>query len=121
VWAGACSRQRHCHNLRRAGCVCVHGGGGNDAATGLGALVVLHCVTRVHGMPVTRACCSHHNASADVHAVRFLVFARAGLKWDLDGHLMEMGGLVSTSNEIMASEVWVESDKDLIWTTQLHC
>ena len=39
----------------------------------------------------------------------------------MEGHVMEMGGLVSTSNQIEAAELWVESDKDLIWTTQLQC
>lgn len=33
---------------------------------------------------------------------------------------MRMGGLVSTSNLIQGEEVEVESDADLIWTTQMH-
>ena len=33
---------------------------------------------------------------------------------------MRFGGLVSTSNLLEAEEVHVESDADLIWTTQLH-
>jgi hypothetical protein len=33
---------------------------------------------------------------------------------------MRFGGLVSTSNLLEADEVHVESDADLIWTTQLH-
>jgi hypothetical protein len=33
---------------------------------------------------------------------------------------MEIGGLVSTSNIIDEDEVWVETDVDLIWTTELR-
>ena len=45
---------------------------------------------------------------------------RRGLRWNLDQTEMRFGGLVSTSNLLEADEVHVESDADLIWTTQLH-
>jgi uncharacterized membrane protein YgcG len=45
---------------------------------------------------------------------------RRGLRWNLEQTEMRFGGLVSTSNLLEADEVHVESDADLIWTTQLH-
>jgi len=42
----------------------------------------------------------------------------SGLKWNLDNDEMRFGGLVSTSNEIVAAEVMVETDGALIWTTE---
>lgn len=47
------------------------------------------------------------------------VVTMKGFKWDLDQFEMKVGGLVSTSNEIAADELYVESDTDLIWTVQL--
>jgi len=43
-----------------------------------------------------------------------------GLRWNLDATRMEIGGLVSTSNIIDNDEIWVETDSDLIWTTELR-
>lgn len=43
-----------------------------------------------------------------------------GLRWNLVDTEMCFGGLVSTSNLIEADEVEVESDVDLVWTTQLR-
>ena len=44
-----------------------------------------------------------------------------GLKWNLDESLtMQIGGLVSTSNVLEGGDVWVETDNDLIWTTELR-
>jgi thiamine pyrophosphokinase len=43
-----------------------------------------------------------------------------GLRWNLEATEMEIGGLVSTSNIIDEDEVWVETDVDLIWTTELN-
>jgi thiamine pyrophosphokinase len=42
-----------------------------------------------------------------------------GLRWNLDHTTMRIGGLLSTSNLLTNDEVWVESDADLIWTTEL--
>jgi thiamine pyrophosphokinase len=43
-----------------------------------------------------------------------------GLKWNLElGQEMSMGGLISTSNEIIADEVHIETDKPLVWSTSL--
>lgn len=42
-----------------------------------------------------------------------------GLRWNLESTEMEIGGLVSTSNLIDEDEVWIETDVDLIWTTEL--
>jgi thiamine pyrophosphokinase len=47
------------------------------------------------------------------------VASSRGLRWNLDSTVMEIGGLVSTSNIIEEDEVWVETDVDLIWTTEL--
>jgi thiamine pyrophosphokinase len=44
----------------------------------------------------------------------------AGLRWNLDRTQMRIGGLVSTSNLIEADEVAVETDADLVWTTELR-
>jgi thiamine pyrophosphokinase len=43
----------------------------------------------------------------------------SGLKWDMERTGMRFGGLVSTSNRILGEEVCVESDSDLVWTTEL--
>ena len=45
---------------------------------------------------------------------------RRGLRWNLADMEMRFGRLVSTSNLIAEDEVYVESDADLVWTTQLH-
>lgn len=42
-----------------------------------------------------------------------------GLRWNLDKLEMHMGGLISACNIIEAQEVWVETNTDLIWTTQV--
>mmetsp|Transcript_9091 Transcript_9091/g.11823 ORF Transcript_9091/g.11823 Transcript_9091/m.11823 type:complete len:261 (+) Transcript_9091:237-1019(+) len=42
-----------------------------------------------------------------------------GLKWNLSGHTLEFGGLISTSNELIASEVTVENSHHLFWCTIL--
>lgn len=43
----------------------------------------------------------------------------SGLKWDMERTVTRFGGLVSTSNRIQGEEVCVESDSDLVWTTEL--
>jgi len=46
-----------------------------------------------------------------------------GLRWNLSETVMHMGGLVSTCNELdnsSTNEVFVETDADLIWTTELQ-
>jgi thiamine pyrophosphokinase len=47
-----------------------------------------------------------------------------GLEWNLENTKMHMGGLVSTSNNIVIGdsepEVFVETDIDLIWTIELQ-
>ncbi|EFN53214.1 hypothetical protein CHLNCDRAFT_11702, partial [Chlorella variabilis] len=48
------------------------------------------------------------------------VASSRGLRWNLADMEMRFGGLVSTSNLIAEDEVYVESDADLVWTTQLH-
>ncbi|GJP73417.1 hypothetical protein CLOP_g4132 [Closterium sp. NIES-67] len=40
----------------------------------------------------------------------------SGLKWNLSNTPMRFGGLVSTSNLVVAPSVVVESDVDLVWT-----
>ena len=50
---------------------------------------------------------------------REAVATSKGLRWNLDKTKMCIGGLVSTSNLIDEEEVWVETDSDLVWTTQL--
>ncbi|WPT14018.1 Thiamine pyrophosphokinase 1 [Picochlorum sp. SENEW3] len=42
-----------------------------------------------------------------------------GLKWNLKDTKMQIGGLVSTCNRIQDATVWIESDADLVWTTEL--
>ncbi|XP_055346920.1 thiamin pyrophosphokinase 1-like [Paramacrobiotus metropolitanus] len=42
-----------------------------------------------------------------------------GLKWDLSDQIMEFGELISTSNEIVADVVFIETDKPLLWTMTL--
>lgn len=41
-----------------------------------------------------------------------------GLKWNLKDTEMRIGRLVSTSNVIEEDEIFVDSDVDLIWTTE---
>ena len=43
-----------------------------------------------------------------------------GLEWNLEKTRMHMGGLVSTYNNIVNGEVFVETDTDLIWTVELQ-
>jgi len=40
----------------------------------------------------------------------------SGLKWNLDGGALEFGGLVSSSNEVVADEVEVQTTSALVWT-----
>lgn len=42
-----------------------------------------------------------------------------GMKWDLDETRMNIGGLISTCNKILADELWVNTDKDLLWITTI--
>lgn len=44
----------------------------------------------------------------------------SGLKWNLENDTMQFGGLVSTSNEVVASTVKVVSDMPLLWTSELR-
>jgi len=48
------------------------------------------------------------------------VASSRGLRWNLSSTEMRIGGLVSTSNVIEGDEVWIETDSDLIWTTELR-
>lgn len=48
------------------------------------------------------------------------VATTSGLRWNLDSTEMRIGGLVSTSNILEGEEVLVESDVDLVWTTELR-
>lgn len=50
--------------------------------------------------------------SAEVHT--------SGLKWNLDGTELAFGGVVSSSNEVVADEVSVRTSGPLVWTTVLH-
>ncbi|KAJ0408221.1 hypothetical protein P43SY_004379 [Pythium insidiosum] len=44
-----------------------------------------------------------------------------GLKWDLDGSMpMGFGGLISTSNHLVADVVTVECSHPLVWTTEMQ-
>ena len=43
-----------------------------------------------------------------------------GLRWNLDNTEMIIGGLISTSNILESNEVRVESNADLLWTTELR-
>lgn len=44
-----------------------------------------------------------------------------GLRWDLDGSRpLEFGGLVSSSNEVVADRVTVETEAPLLWTAGLR-
>jgi thiamine pyrophosphokinase len=46
------------------------------------------------------------------------VATTTGLRWNLCGTKMNIGGLISTSNVIESDEITVETDVDLIWTTE---
>jgi len=44
-----------------------------------------------------------------------------GLKWNLDGTMpLEFGALVSSSNQIVAPTVTVQTESPLLWTTSLR-
>lgn len=43
-----------------------------------------------------------------------------GLRWDLNQTSMSISGLISTSNEIVAQEVVVDTDQPLLWMTVLR-
>ncbi|KAL9647127.1 hypothetical protein ABK040_004843 [Willaertia magna] len=43
-----------------------------------------------------------------------------GLKWNLKEQRLEFGGLVSTSNEMIGEEVWIENSDPLLWITTLN-
>lgn len=47
------------------------------------------------------------------------IASSTGLRWNLSKTRLSIGGLVSTSNIIDADEIWVETDADLIWTTEI--
>lgn len=47
------------------------------------------------------------------------IASSTGLKWNLHDTKMQIGGLVSTCNMIQDETVWIESDADLVWTTEL--
>ena len=47
------------------------------------------------------------------------VASSRGLRWNLDNTPMAMGGLISSCNELVDREIFVETDVDLIWTTEL--
>ena len=45
-----------------------------------------------------------------------------GLKWNLDGERpLEFGELISTSNQMVADVIEIETDAPLLWTTGLRC
>ena len=48
------------------------------------------------------------------------VATTTGLHWNLDATQMQIGGLVSTSNLLEGDVVEVETDVDLIWTTEMR-
>ena len=49
------------------------------------------------------------------------VASSRGLRWNLNRTEMRIGGLVSSCNEIVDGEaIVVETDADLVWTTELH-
>lgn len=43
-----------------------------------------------------------------------------GLRWNLEDRPLAFGGMVSTSNEVVAPEVTVRTDAPLLWTTVLR-
>ena len=47
------------------------------------------------------------------------VASSRGMKWDLNETRMNIGGLLSTCNKILGEEVWVKTDRDLIWITTI--
>lgn len=46
------------------------------------------------------------------------VATTTGLRWNLCNTKMNIGGLISTSNVIESDEITVETDVDLVWTTE---
>lgn len=46
------------------------------------------------------------------------VATTSGLRWNLCDTKMNIGGLISTSNIIESGEITVETDVDLVWTTE---
>ena len=48
------------------------------------------------------------------------VASTRGLRWNLNKTTMAMGGLVSSCNEVVTTDVYIETDVDLVWTTELH-
>ena len=47
------------------------------------------------------------------------VASSRGLKWDLADTKLSIGGLLSTCNKVLGEDVWVKTDKDLLWITTL--
>lgn len=43
----------------------------------------------------------------------------AGLRWNLHNTVMRVGGLISTSNKVQSDEVWVTTDRQVLWMTQV--
>lgn len=42
-----------------------------------------------------------------------------GLEWDVEAWETEMGGMVSTSNHVVGKEVWVETDREVLFTVEV--
>ena len=36
---------------------------------------------------------------------------------DAGGHVLAVGGFMSSSNKVAAAEVWIDTDEPLLWTT----
>jgi thiamine pyrophosphokinase len=47
------------------------------------------------------------------------VVTTTGLKWNLTEQVMELGGLISSSNELTANQVTITSSGKLLWTASI--